>query len=259
MEDRRARNGAVLMGEIAIGLPQQAPERVLAIGAHPDDIDFCAAGTVAQWVRRGVAVTYCVITDGDAGGFDPAVPRSEIAGIRQREQRDAAAEVGVDEVVFLGYPDGRLVLSTELRRDLARVIRQVRPELVICHSPERIWEGRVNYNHPDHFIAGEATLSAVYPDARNRFAYPELTDEGLEPHMVDSVWVIEPLAPTRLVDISDTFELKLAALARHASQFSRGSELMRPHLEAEAGRLARLAPDGELALAEGFRVVVTAE
>lgn len=247
------------MSEIVLGLPEPAPERVLAVGAHPDDIDFCAAGTIAQWVRQGVSVSYCVVTDGDAGGFDPSVPRSEIPAIRRREQRDAAAEVGIEQVVFLGYPDGRVVLSPELRRDLTRVIRQVRPDLVICHSPERVWEGRVNYNHPDHFAAGEATLCAVYPDARNRFAHPELTDEGLEPHMVSSVWVIEPLSPNRVVDISGTFELKLAALARHVSQLPSGAERMRPHMEAEARRLARLAPGYELALAETFRAVVTAE
>lgn len=247
------------MTEVVIGLPEPAPQRVLAVGAHPDDIDFCAAGTMAQWVSQGVSVTYCVITDGDAGGFDPSVPRAEIPGIRRREQREAAAEVGVDDVVFLGHPDGHVVLGTELRRDLTRVVRRVRPDLVICHSPERIWEGRVNYNHPDHFAAGEGTLCAVYPDARNRFAYPELADEGLEPHMVDVVWVIEPAAPNRVVDISDTFERKLAALARHVSQLPQGAERMRPHLEAEARRLGRLAPGAEVALAETFRVVITAE
>ena len=107
-------------------------ERALVITAHPDDVDFGAGGTIAAWTDAGVDVTYCVITDGDAGGFDPTVPRSEIPGIRRAEQEAAAKVLGVDDVRFLGYPDGRLTVSIELRRDVSRVIRQVRPQRVVC-------------------------------------------------------------------------------------------------------------------------------
>ena len=146
-------------------------ERALAVMAHPDDVDFGAAGTIAQLTESGVEVTYCIITDGDAGGFDPAVPRTQIGGIRRAEQTAAAKEVGVDDVRFLGYPDGRLEVSFDLRRDIARVIREVRPQRVFCQSPQRNMV-RIPASHPDHLAAGEATLCAIYPDARNPFAFP---------------------------------------------------------------------------------------
>ncbi|MHB8452379.1 MAG: PIG-L deacetylase family protein, partial [Mycobacteriales bacterium] len=165
-------------------------ERALVITAHPDDVDFGAGGTVASWTKAGVEVTYCVVTDGDAGGFDPAVPRSAIPAIRQAEQRAAAAELGVSDVRFLGYPDGRLAVSFELRRDLARVIRQVRPQRVLASSPVRNL-ARIQASHPDHLAAGEAALCAVYPDARNPFAHPELlAEEGLDPWIVPEVWLM---------------------------------------------------------------------
>jgi LmbE family N-acetylglucosaminyl deacetylase len=146
-------------------------ERALVITAHPDDVDFGAAGTVATWTAKGIEVTYCVCTDGDAGGFDPAVPRSEIPGIRRAEQEAAAKAVGVSDVRFLGYQDGKLTPSLELRRDISRVIRQVRPQRALIQSPERNW-ARVGASHPDHLAAGTAAIAAVYPDARNPFAHP---------------------------------------------------------------------------------------
>ena len=130
-------------------------------------------GTIATWTRAGVEVTYCIVTDGDAGGFDPLVPRSEIPGIRRAEQRAAAAVVGVSDVRFLGYVDGELAVSHDLRRDISRVIRQVRPQRMLVQSPERNWK-RIQASHPDHLAAGEAAIQAVYPDARNPFAHPAL-------------------------------------------------------------------------------------
>src|SRR5579875_1297673 len=121
--------------------------RILVITAHPDDVDFGVAGSVATWVSEGHEVSYCVCTDGDAGGFDPAVPREQIPAIRRAEQVAAAAEVGVGDVRFLGYPDGRLAPTIELRRDLSRVIRQVRPDRVVAQSPERNYE-RIFASHP---------------------------------------------------------------------------------------------------------------
>ena len=189
--------------------------RALVITAHPDDVDFGAAGTVALWADAGVAVTYCVITDGDAGGFDPAVPRDQIAGIRQAEQRAAAKAVGATDVVFLGYPDGRLQVTLDLRRDLARVIREVQPQRVICHSPERNMV-RIPASHPDHLAAGEAALCAIYPDARNPFAYADLAD--LEAWKVAETWVSGYENNNRYVDVTDVWERKIAALRAHASQ-----------------------------------------
>lgn len=221
-------------------------ERALVITAHPDDVDFGAAGTVAHWTDAGIAVTYCVITDGDAGGFDPAVARTDIGGIRQAEQRAAAKEAGVDDLVFLGYPDGRLQVSFELRRDLSRVIREVRPQRVVCQSPERNMV-RIGTSHPDHLAGGEAALCAVYPDARNPFAYPDLAD--LDAWVVPEVWVMGMERANRYVDITDTFDRKMAALARHASQLPEGIEPVTEMVRAWTGRNAAAGglPDGHLA------------
>ncbi|HLG67924.1 MAG TPA: PIG-L deacetylase family protein [Acidimicrobiales bacterium] len=192
--------------------------RVLVVVAHPDDVDFASAGTVAALVDAGAEVTYCIVTDGQAGGSDRSVSRSEMAALRRKEQVEAAARVGVTDLRFLGYPDGRLTPSLELRRDLSRVIRQVRPERVVGPSPERVWAS-VYASHPDHLAAGEATMCAVYPDARNPFAHPELLEsEGLEPHTVDELWVTGGPDPDLAVDITATFDRKLAALRCHASQ-----------------------------------------
>jgi LmbE family N-acetylglucosaminyl deacetylase len=188
---------------------------ILVITAHPDDVDFGAAGSVAAWTAAGDSVSYCVVTNGDAGGFDPSVPRNEIPGIRQAEQRAAASVVGVENVVFLGYPDGRLEVSLDLRRDLARVIRQVRPQRVVCPSPERMWD-RVFASHPDHLAAGEAAMCAVYPDSRNPFSFPEIAD--LEAHVVEEVWIMASPRADVYVDVTATFDKKVAALRAHVSQ-----------------------------------------
>jgi LmbE family N-acetylglucosaminyl deacetylase len=231
-----------------------AVERALVIAAHPDDIDFGSAGTVATWTAEGTEVTYCLCTNGDAGGFDPAVPREQIAGIRQEEQRAAAKELGAGEVVFLGYPDGQLVASFDLRRDISRVIRQVRPERVLIQSPEIVWD-RLPASHPDHRAAGEAALAAVYPDARNPFTHMSLLEqEGLEPWTVHDLWVMGGPTPNHWVDITDVFDRKVAALRQHHSQTSHMDdleELLRGWATNQAS--AAGLPDGHLA--EPFRRV----
>lgn len=231
-------------------------ERALVVTAHPDDVDFGAAGTIAAWTRTGITVSYCVITDGDAGGFDPAVPRDRIGGIRQAEQRAAAAVLGVRELTFLGYPDGRLTLSIELRRDISRVIRQVRPQRVLLQSPERNWL-RIGASHPDHLAAGEAALCAVYPDARNPFAHPELlAAEGLAAYAVPEVWVMAGPDPTHFVDVTDTYDRKVAALREHASQMEGVADLD-GLLRSWLTRNARAAGWSDGRLAEAFRVFDT--
>lgn len=237
-------------------LPDDQVQRALVVTAHPDDVDFAAAGTVAGWTEAGIGVSYCVITDGDAGGFDPAVPRDQIGGIRRAEQRAAAAVLGVSDVTFLGYPDGRLTVTLELRRDISRVIRQVRPQRVLLQSPERNWL-RIAASHPDHLAAGEAALCAVYPDARNPFAHPELlAEQGLEAHAVPEVWVMAVTDPTHHVDVTDAYDRKVAALREHASQMEGVADLdglLRTWLARNA-RAAGL-PAGRLA--ESFRVFDT--
>jgi LmbE family N-acetylglucosaminyl deacetylase len=230
--------------------------RVLSITAHPDDVDFGAAGTVARWTEAGIEVIYCVVTDGDAGGFDEDFPRDEIPALRRAEQIAAAKCVGVQDVRFLGYPDGRVEASLDLRRDLARVIRQVRPDRVVVPSPERNYN-RIGIGHPDHRAVGSAALDAVYPDARNPFAFAELRErEALAAWTVREVW-IPGGTPNHYVDVTDTFPRKVAALRAHESQTSQMAdlaELLRTRLAATA-RQAGL-PDGRLA--EAFQVLDTA-
>lgn len=233
-------------------------ERVLVVAAHPDDIDFGCAGTVATWTAAGVSVAYCVVTDGDAGGFDPDVPREDIPRIRRDEQCVAAEAVGVTDVTFLGYPDGRLTSSVELRRDLARVIRRFRPRRVVLQSPERNWDS-VYASHPDHRAAGTAAFDAVYPDARNPFAHPELLrDEGLEAHVVPEVWVMGVgERANRWVDVTDAFPEKVAALRAHESQMVNMDDL-ESFLRGWMGATARAGALPEGRLAEAFRAVSTA-
>lgn len=235
---------------------QQTVSRVLVIIAHPDDVDFGSAGTIAQWTEAGLQVSYCIVTNGEAGGSDRTVSRAEMAVIRQAEQTAAAKQVGVSDLRFLGYPDGRVEPSVALRRDLARVIRTLRPDRVVCQSPERNY-ARTGASHPDHRAVGSAALDAVYPDARNPFAYPELlAQEGLEPWTVREVWISGSPAPTVYVDITDTFHRKIAALRCHVSQLTDPDgmpELLR-------ARLSRSAADGGLPegrLAETFQVLQT--
>ena len=230
-------------------------ERALVVTAHPDDVDFGAAGTIAAWTASGIEVTYCIATDGDRGGFDPNVPRAEIPGIRRAEQVRAAVEVGVHDVRFLGYFDGAVTVTLDLRRDISRVIRQIRPQRVLTHSPERNW-AHLGASHPDHLAVGEATVCAVYPDARNPFQFPELlADEGLADHIVHELWLLGGPRPNQFCDITETLDRKIAAVESHASQMTDPSggapAMLRTRLEenAERGGL----PEGHVA--EAFQVV----
>jgi LmbE family N-acetylglucosaminyl deacetylase len=230
--------------------------RILSITAHPDDVDFGAAGTIARWTEAGIEVVYCVVTDGDAGGQDEDFPRAEMPALRRAEQIAAAKCVGVHDVRFLGYPDGRVEATLDLRRDLARVIRQVRPDRVVCPSPERNY-ARTGASHPDHRAVGSAALDAVYPDARNPFAVPELRErEGLAAWKVPEVWIAGSPTPDHFVDVTATFPRKIAALRAHESQTGQMDDLE----ERIRGWLTRSAavaglPDGHLA--EAFQVLDT--
>jgi len=227
--------------------------RILVVAAHPDDVDFGLAGTVATWTDAGIEVVYCIVTNGDAGGSDPSVSRADMVVLRQAEQIAAAKCVGVTDVRFLGYPDGMLEPSIGLRRDIARVIRQVRPDRVACQSPERNY-ARIPASHPDHRAAGSAALDAVYPDARNPFAFPELADEGLDAWIVREVWISGSPQPAHFVDVTGTFDRKIAALRAHESQTGHMTNL-EEMLRGWLGTSAALGglPDGRLA--EAFQVL----
>lgn len=231
-------------------------ERALVIIAHPDDADFLASGSVTCWTTKGIDVTYCVLTDGDAGGFDSQVHRTDVAALRRKEQRQAAQITGVEDVRFLGYPDGGLEATMELRHDISRLIRQIRPRRVVMHSPEINWPHLPDF-HPDHRAAGEASLRAVYPDARNPFAHPELlNDEALSAWAVDEIWMIGAPRPNHWVDVTAHFNTKMSALRAHHSQTAHITDLA----SAIRLRLAQQAADvgwPRDTLAEAFHVVST--
>ena len=193
-------------------------ERVLVIFSHPDDAEFGAAPAIAALSAAGARIDYVVTTDGGKGTDDPAVSPEQLAATRIAEQRAAADVLGVSEIVHLGYPDGYLTPSLDLRRDISRQIRRFRPDLVIAQNPQRRMDGNPFVSHPDHLATGEATLSAVYPAARDRHNFPELIDEGLEPWKVRQVLVTGVERPNLWIDVSDTYDTGLAALRCHASQ-----------------------------------------
>lgn len=232
-------------------------ERALVVTAHPDDVDFAAAGTVATWTAAGIEVVYCVCTDGQAGGFDAGVDRSELPRIRRAEQTAAASVVGVNDVRFLGRMDGELVADLSLVRDLVAVIRSVRPDRLLTQSPERIWEHLVR-SHPDHLAAGEAAIRAMYPAAQNAFAFPELlAEQGLEPWNVREFWLADhPGTPNHVVDVTETFEAKLAAVFSHESQH-RDPDGMRTALRQGFSQVAAEAGLPEGRQAEAFNVYPT--
>lgn len=231
--------------------PDEEIERILIVAAHPDDADFGLAGTTARWTDAGIAVTLLCLTRGEQG----ARPEADIDGIpalREEEQRAASAEVGVRDVRFLdGYRDGWLQPTFELQRDIVAVIRDVRPQRLVCQSPERNY-ARIQSSHPDHLAAGEAALRAAYPASENPFAWPEL---GLPFHHVGEIWLMAHPKPDHAVDITDTFDRKLAALHRHASQTAHRGEQLEEFLRRMAGRTAAAFGFPEGRLAEAFAIV----
>lgn len=219
--------------------PQDGVSRVLCFVAHPDDIDFGAAGTVARWSAAGVVVDYCIMTDGDAGGFSDE-HRPDIVERRREEQRAAARLVGVENVHFLGHRDGYLEPSQELVAGVVELIRGVRPQIVLSMHPERNWE-RIQKSHPDHLACGEAVTRAIYPAVENPYAFPELAARGLEAYRVPWLWFFG--GPTQLenhfVDVTDHVEDKMRALRFHASQHpdvERMDSTVRAFLAANAQR-----------------------
>ena len=241
---------------LAVVINLEGVSKVLAVMAHPDDVDFGAGGTIAHLTSQGIEVSYCIVTDGDAGGFDPSIPRSEIPTIRRREQRAAGAAVGVTDIHFLGYHDGELEVTQAVRRDISRVIRQVRPDVVICQSPEINYD-RIYASHPDHRAAGEAALIAVYPDARNPFAHARLlADEGLQEWKVKQVWITGHPVRNSWMDTTATVDRKIAALHEHASQIEDPAALPE-RIRTWGAMQAAEAGMPEGTLAEGFYIIDT--
>ncbi|GAA3682999.1 PIG-L family deacetylase [Arthrobacter ginkgonis] len=228
--------------------------RVLCFAAHPDDLDFGAAGTVAAWTAAGAEVHYCIMTDGDAGGFAKD-NHAEMAALRHTEQRQAALTVGVEHVHFLGERDGYLEPSHEVMRRVVALIRQVRPDVVLAMHPERNWD-RIQSSHPDHLACGEAVVRSVYPAVENPFAYPELEAEGLSAYKLPWLWLYAGPAEreNHWVDVTETFDRKMEALRHHLTQHPDIAK-MEAFVEDKARDRAAAGGLGEGRLAESFHVV----
>jgi LmbE family N-acetylglucosaminyl deacetylase len=222
----------------------------LVLFAHPDDAEFLCGGTVAAWTRAGCRVHYVVVTDGSAGSNEPGVTREQMRPIREREQRAAASVLGVETVTFLGEVDGMLEVNLDTRRKVCREVRRLRPEVLLAPDPSRLWSGRGYVNHWDHKQAGLLALTAVMPDAPSRPMFPELLDEGIQPFEVPNLWLASD-EPDAFVDITDTIDTKLAALAEHVSQ---GTDTATPWVRKWAEELGAQSGQG-FALAEGFKAL----
>ena len=197
------------------------PQRAMSIQAHPDDQDFTVAGTLAKWTKAGCEVVSVVITSGDSGSNDPtkgADYKPQLAHLREAEQRAANKVLGIKETVFLHYPDGELVATIQLRKDLTRQIRKFKPEVVVTGDPSGWFYGNEYINHPDHRAAAEAATYAVFPSAGTRMIFPELLDEGLLPHNVKRLYIHGNEKPDTWVDIGETLDTKIEALKKHVSQ-----------------------------------------
>lgn len=199
-----------------------SPKVILAVVAHPDDIEFCMGGSIARWIQEGAEVHYLILTDGSIGTVDDTLSPQQIAVKRQEEQRAAAKILGVKNVHFGDYQDCSLAVRNDVKRDIVRIIRKVRPDTVITIDPTMVYSmTRGEINHTDHRAAGGATLDAVFPLARDHLAFPELADkEMLKPHKVATVLLINYDTANFYIDITETMDRKIAALAAHTSQFS---------------------------------------
>lgn len=235
--------------------PLAQPIKILAVVAHHDDLEFGVAGSIARWVQEGASVTYVIITDGGAGSNDPTVTRADLVARRQQEQIAAAAAVGVTDVHFLGYTDGILQPTLELRREIVRIIRSVKPDRVVCQDPTTVFFNEYYINHPDHRAAGEATIYAVFPSAETRPIFPELLADGYEPHHVKELYLTLTQHPTHFVDITPTIELKMAALRCHVSQIGSGEEAENGALKWIRERNAESEEKTGVPYAEFFKVM----
>lgn len=194
--------------------------------AHADDAEFGAAGTIARWARgEGKDVYYVVATNGNKGSADPSMTQEQLAQIRREEQLAACRVLGVKDVVFLGYPDGELVPSLQLRRDLTREIRRFKPDIALCPDPTTYYFGNQYVNHPDHRAIGEAALGAIFPSARDRLTFAELLVNGFEPHKVKELYLTLSNEADTWVDITEYLDVKLAALNEHKSQLGDMAEV----------------------------------
>lgn len=225
------------------------PKIILGVAAHPDDLEFSAGGAIAGWIKRGATAYFLVLTDGSKGAAGASADRAHTATTRQLEQREAARRMGVSDVFFCNYEDGALTVSMDVKKDIVRVIRSVRPDTVITMDPTVVYDAeRGTINHPDHRAAGQAVLDAVYPLARDVLNFPDLKDEHMQPHNVATVLLTNPREYNFFVDISTTLGQKIHALLAHKSQIQDSSDVSKTltTIAAQTGKSCGMAS------AEGF-------
>ena len=192
----------------------------MAVGAHPDDIDFGASGTIAKWAEEGANCYYLICTDGSRGSTDPKMTHKKLSRIRKKEQAEAGKVLGLKKIFFLNHTDTQLDSDFTLKKDIAKIIKMIKPSIVVTMDPTFYYSEKFNFiNHTDHRSASVATMDACYPLARDRLTFPEHEEEGLSPHHVEEIWFIGFDKTNLLVDITDTFAKKIEAIAMHKSQF----------------------------------------
>ncbi|MFQ5575594.1 MAG: PIG-L deacetylase family protein [Anaerolineae bacterium] len=194
------------------------PQRAMIIMAHPDDPEFFSGGTIALWAKNGAEIAYLILTSGNKGSSDPAMTPERLAETRKNEQQNAADVLGVTRLTFFDEPDGELMPALKIRQKVVKELRRFQPDAVIAPDPTRYFYGNTYINHPDHRAAGEIALGALFPATGNRMYHPELLSQGLEPHTVPHIFLVNPVEPNLWVDISAVFELKLKAILCHQSQ-----------------------------------------
>lgn len=226
--------------------------RVLVIIAHPDDPEFFAGGTIARWCRAGCDVRYVVVTGGDKGSDAPDMTPARLVALRRDEQRNAAAVLGVRDVTFLSHVDGELLNTADVQRDLVREIRRAQPDIVVTTDPQTLHYGALRVNHNDHRAVGLAVCDAIFPAAGNRMYFPELLADGFEPHTPKEIYFAGAARPNTLVDVTDCIDLKLKAIAEHASQIKEPEKLDQRIRQG----LLRMTADGRVFYAEAFRRVL---
>jgi LmbE family N-acetylglucosaminyl deacetylase len=226
------------------------PESAMAIFAHPDDIEFSCAGTMARWAQSGTRLSYLVLTSGEVGIAEPGMSKPKATEIREAEQRQAAQIVGAEEVIFLREPDGLLQPTLELRKKIVREIRRFRPEIVVCGDPTVIWAGDTYINHPAHRAAATAALDAIFPAAGQPNLFEELEEEGITAHKPRKVYVTGRHQDAYYVNISDTIDIKVTALRSHKSQMKDWDP--EPRIKDWASQIAK---GKEMDYAESFRVI----
>lgn len=202
-------------------------QNILVILAHPDDPEFFCGATLARWTRAGHEVNYCLLTCGDKGSNDPNISFDELCNLRHKEQRNAANVIGARDVIFLNEPDGYVVADLRLRKEVTRVIRKFKPDILVTCDPQTLFPpGSYRLNHPDHRAAGQVVLDAVFPAAGNPLYFPELLkEEKLDPHTPKEIWVSLTTSPSVFNDVTDMWEIKIEAIKKHVSQIGDPIEL----------------------------------